>query len=102
MLFADLNLARRLELADAAKHIDYAEARAKLLGTGCCAWERIGGGYAIFAGLDNPYSRVVGLGLDGPVSEAEPSSSARRSTGGAAPSPRSACARWPIRRCLSI
>ena len=70
MLFADLNLARRLELADAAKHIDYAEARAKLLGTGCCAWERIGGGYAIFAGLDNPYSRVVGLGLDGPVSEA--------------------------------
>ena len=71
MLFADLNLARRLELADAAKHIDYAEARAKLLGTGCCAWERIGSGYAIFAGLDNPYSRVVGLGLDGPVSEAE-------------------------------
>ena len=71
MLFADLNLARRLELADVAKHIDYAEARAKLLGTGCCAWERIGSGYAIFAGLDNPYSRVVGLGLDGPVSEAE-------------------------------
>jgi hypothetical protein len=70
MLFADLDLARRLELADAAKHIDYAEARAKLLGTGCCAWERVGGGYAVFAGLDNPYSRVVGLGLDGPVSEA--------------------------------
>ena len=70
MLFADLDLARRLELADAAKHIDYAEARAKLLGTGCCAWERVGGGYAIFAGLDNPYSRVVGLGLAGPVSEA--------------------------------
>ena len=36
MLFADLNLARRLELADAAKHIAYAEARAKLLGTDCC------------------------------------------------------------------
>ena len=70
MLFADLDLARRLELADAAKHIDYAEARAKLLGTGCCAWERVGGGYAIFAGLDNSYSRVVGLGLAGPVSEA--------------------------------
>jgi ribosomal protein S18 acetylase RimI-like enzyme len=70
MLFADLDLARRLELADAAKHIAYAEARAKLLGTGCCAWERIGSGYAIFAGADNPYSRVVGLGLDGPVGEA--------------------------------
>ena len=27
MLFADLDLARRLERADAAKHIDYAEAR---------------------------------------------------------------------------
>jgi hypothetical protein len=70
MLFADLDLARRLELADAAKHIDYAEARAKLLGTSCCAWERIDGGYAVFAGADNPYSRVVGLGLEGPVSEA--------------------------------
>ena len=101
MLFADLDLARRLELADAAKHIAYAEARAKLLGTGCCAWERIGGGYAVFAGLDNPYSRVVGLGLDGPVSE-RPSSRSRRSTGSTAPSPRSACARWPIRRCWSI
>ena len=71
MRFADLDLARRLELADAAQHIDYAEARAKLLGTDCCARERIDGGYAIFAGLDNPYSRVVGLGLDGPVSGAE-------------------------------
>jgi hypothetical protein len=71
MFFADLGLARRLELADAAKHIDYAGARAKLLGTGCCAWERIGKGYAIFAGLGNPYSRVVGLGLAGPVGEAE-------------------------------
>jgi hypothetical protein len=70
VLFADLDLARRLELADAAKHIDYAGARAKLLGTGCCAWERIGGGYVVFAGADNPYSRVVGPGLAGPVSEA--------------------------------
>ena len=70
MLFADLDLARRLEMADAAKHITYAEARAKLLGTDCCAWEPIGCGHAVFAGADNPYSRVVGLGLDGPVSEA--------------------------------
>jgi hypothetical protein len=69
MFFADLGLARRLELADAAKHIDYAEARAKLLGTGCCAWERFDSGYAVFAGVNNPYSRVVGLGLGGPVSE---------------------------------
>jgi hypothetical protein len=69
VLFADLALARRLELADAAKHIAYAEARAKLIGTGCFGWERIGGGYVIFAGPDNPFSRVVGLGLDGPVNE---------------------------------
>jgi GNAT superfamily N-acetyltransferase len=70
VLFTDLDLARRLELADAAKHSDYAEARARLLGVSYCARERIGCGYAIFAGADNPYSRVVGLGLDGPVSEA--------------------------------
>ena len=70
MLFADLDLARRLELADAAKHIDYAEARTRLLGLMYCDSERIGGGYAVFAGVDNPYSRVVGLGLDRPVSAA--------------------------------
>jgi hypothetical protein len=67
MIFADLDLARRLERADAAKHLAYAEARARLLGADCCAWETIGGGYAVFAGTDNPYSRVVGLGLDGPI-----------------------------------
>jgi hypothetical protein len=70
LLFSDSDLARRLELADAARHIDYAEARGKLPGVSCCASERIGSGHAIFAGADNPYSRVVGLGLDGPVSEA--------------------------------
>ena len=65
MLFADLNLARRLELADAAKHIDYAEARAKLLGTGCCAWERIGGGYAVFAGRTTRTAASWGWGWTG-------------------------------------
>ncbi len=71
MLFADLDLARRLEAAEVAKYLDYAAARGRLLGAACCASEPIGGGYAIFAGPDNPYSRAVGMGLDGPMSEAE-------------------------------
>ena len=70
MLYADLALARRLEAAEAARYLDYAEARGRLLGPTCCDSEPVGGGYAVFAGVDNPYSCAVGLGLDGPVSEA--------------------------------
>lgn len=71
MIFADLDLARRLEAIEAAKYLDYAAARGRLLGAACCASEPVAGGHAIFAGSDNPYSCAVGMGLDGPVSDAE-------------------------------
>ena len=70
MLFADLDLARRLELADAAKHIAYAEARAKLLGTGCCAWSGSAAAMPFSRGWTTHTAASWGWGLDGPVSEA--------------------------------
>lgn len=64
MIFADAMLARRLEAAEAAN------------ARGCCAADpsnvlEIAGGYAIFVGADSPLTQAVGLGLNGPVSDAE-------------------------------
>jgi hypothetical protein len=63
MFFADASLARRIEGAEA------------LNARGCSAPEgpvlEIAGGCAIFAGSASPLTQAVGLGLNGPLSEAE-------------------------------
>jgi len=64
MIFADARLARRLEAAEAAN------ARGCNSGPGAAVME-VAGGCAIFVGADSPLTHVVGLGLNGPVSERE-------------------------------
>jgi hypothetical protein len=64
MFFADRALARRLETAEAANS------------RGCAGYPgaailEIGGGCAIFVGAHSPLTQAVGIGLNGPVSEAE-------------------------------
>jgi hypothetical protein len=64
MIFADALLARRLEAAEAAN------------ARGCSGAPNAGvlevaGGCAIFVGADSPLTQAVGLGLNGPVGEAE-------------------------------
>jgi GNAT superfamily N-acetyltransferase len=71
LIFADLALARRLERAEAAKYADYAHARTAVVPELNPAVLPVGGGLAVYAGANSPYSRAVGLGLDGPVPEAE-------------------------------
>ncbi len=58
-MFADLALARRIELAEA---INAAQ---------CGESVEVGGGYAAFAGVNSPLTHAIGLGLHGPVSAAE-------------------------------
>jgi GNAT superfamily N-acetyltransferase len=64
MIFADALLARRLESAEAAN------ARGCSVQPGSAVLE-IAGGCAIFVGAGSPLTQAVGLGLNGPVSEAE-------------------------------
>ena len=71
MPFADLSLAQRLEAAEAQKYSDYTAAYGRRRPALAPAVEPIGGGYAVFAGHANPYSRGIALGLHGPVSAAE-------------------------------
>lgn len=65
MLFADLPLARRLEWAEAANACGCAPPH-----PGAATLE-IAGGRAIFAGAESPLTQAVGIGLAGPVSEAQ-------------------------------
>ncbi len=69
--FADLALVRRLEGADAAKYADYAHARPNVVPDLNPAVLPVAGGLAVYAGDNSPYSRAVGLGLHGPVAEAD-------------------------------
>ncbi len=70
-IFVDRVLARRLELAEACRGAICAEALARLRPESRAAGEPVAGGYAIFAGVDSPLTQVMGVGLDGTISEAE-------------------------------
>ncbi|MBZ5582101.1 MAG: GNAT family N-acetyltransferase [Acidobacteriia bacterium] len=63
MLFADAALARRIEGAEAAIARGCARKGAAALD--------VAGGCAIFMGAESPLTQAVGIGLNGPVSEAE-------------------------------
>jgi hypothetical protein len=64
MIFADAALARRLEAAEAANACGCRSgARSAML--------EVAGGCAIFMGAESPLTQAVGIGLNGPVTEAE-------------------------------
>jgi len=63
--FADASLARRLEAAEAIN------ARGCTASPSGAAFLDIAGGCAIFVGAESPLTQAVGLGLNGPVREAE-------------------------------
>jgi len=67
MLFVDLALARRLELAHAWRGVEYARAQGRLHPDVPVRIEPVAGGYAIYAGAGSPLNRAVCLGLSEPV-----------------------------------
>jgi len=71
MQFADLALARRIEEAEAVSGKMCAEAVAQLQPESRAAVIKVGGGYAAFTGVTSPITQAVGLGMRGPVKEAE-------------------------------
>jgi GNAT superfamily N-acetyltransferase len=71
MRFIDLDLARRMEMAEANAGRACAEACQRLHPDYAVAVEEIAGGNAVFAGVDSPVTQAIGVGLHGPVSDAE-------------------------------
>lgn len=68
---ADLQLARRLESTDAWVSLLSAQIHAQLHPAGGALAEPIAGGYAVFTGIGSPLTQAIGLGMHGPVIEAE-------------------------------
>ena len=72
---ADLNLARRLEKAEALSNVDFVEARKKVFPDSGAKWLSVAGAYAMFDGVSSPLTQTFGLGLVQPVTAAEMGSS---------------------------
>jgi len=63
MIFADLDLAKRLERAEGYACAQFAEARKRLYPTSGSEWTEIAGAYVVFDGVDSPTTQTFGLGL---------------------------------------
>jgi GNAT superfamily N-acetyltransferase len=62
-IFADQNLARRLERAEAVSSAEFVEARAQLSPAIGACWTEIEGAYAMYDGPDSPITQTFGLGM---------------------------------------
>jgi len=71
MEFVDLNLARRLEMAEANAGLECAKAMKRTRPDFPVAFEEIAGGIAVFAGIDSPVTQAIGVGLNGAVTDEE-------------------------------
>jgi GNAT superfamily N-acetyltransferase len=69
MQFMNLELARRVENAEGTACSECAEAFQKLHPEFPVAVERIGGGVAVFAGVESPVTQAIGVGINGPVED---------------------------------
>ena len=65
----NLELARRIELAEAQAAVDAAEALLLSRADSGAAVENLAGGFAVYCGPNSPLTQAVGLGLQGPVSD---------------------------------
>ena len=67
MVFADLDLSRRLERAEGQACLEVAEARSSLYPDSGATWIESAGAYAVFDGVDSPVTQSFGLGLSEPL-----------------------------------
>jgi GNAT superfamily N-acetyltransferase len=70
-LFLDIELARRVELAEAQAAATATSAGSRTQSGIPRAVEHIAGGFAVYCGANSPVTQAVALGLHGPVSEEE-------------------------------
>jgi GNAT superfamily N-acetyltransferase len=69
--FADEKLARRIENNDAYFGLQSAVIVARMFPDIGAAAEPFAGGYAVYTGVRSPLTQALGLGMNGPVTEAE-------------------------------
>ncbi|MDQ3803101.1 MAG: GNAT family N-acetyltransferase [Acidobacteriota bacterium] len=70
-IFADADLARRLERAEGRSNAEFVETRARMFPESGARWVEVAGAYAMFDGPESPITQTFGLGLFDPVTPAE-------------------------------
>ena len=70
LLFADLELSRRLERAEALSNSRFVDARARLAPDGGATWVEVAGARSMFDGSSSPMTQTFGLGLFQPATAA--------------------------------
>lgn len=63
IIFADKDLAKRVERAEGLSNAAFVEARTKLFPESGAAWREIAGSFAMFDGIESPLTQVFALGL---------------------------------------
>ncbi len=69
--FADIDLARRLERAEARSNANFVDARAQAFPDAGAEWIEVAGAYALFDGAGSPVTQTFGLGMFQPVEAKE-------------------------------
>jgi GNAT superfamily N-acetyltransferase len=70
-IFSDLDLARRLERAEACSSAKFVEARARAFPKSGARWIEVAGTYAMYDGASSPVTQTFGLGLFQPITARE-------------------------------
>lgn len=67
--FADIDLARRLERAEARGNLNFVEARAEAFPERGATWLEVAGTHAMFDGVGSPVTQTFGLGVNEPIND---------------------------------
>jgi GNAT superfamily N-acetyltransferase len=65
LIHTNKDLALKLETAESLNQVSFVQSHNQLIADSQACFQKIGSGYAIFAGLDSPLTQIFGLALDG-------------------------------------
>ena len=71
MIYADKNLAQKLERTEARSNAAFVETRAKMFPASGAQWIEVAGVYAMFDGIESPCTQTFGLGVFDEITNAE-------------------------------
>jgi GNAT superfamily N-acetyltransferase len=65
MIHTNKELALKLEIAEALNQVEFVLSHNRMIKDSQARYQKIGSGYAIFAGVDSPLTQIFAMGLDG-------------------------------------
>jgi GNAT superfamily N-acetyltransferase len=71
IIHTNKELALKLETAEALNQTTFVQTHRQLFEDSQASYQKIGSGYAVFAGVDSPLTQTFGLALDGPFNDGQ-------------------------------